>query len=134
MATQASIVYSDMYRDMNSSKFVIFDCKDKDLNGRVGYVDWCDNVIVHALICPKGTSDFSKGVPMLVCPKTMEPMHKISKSMVDRYNRKPKLDYCDVVLCHWRKGRDNFQIKVHHNVLRKVCQVHRNQDTFPAQA
>ena len=64
----------------------------------------------------------------------MEPMHKIPTSMIDWYNRKPKLDYCDTVLCHWRKGGDNFQIKVHHNVLRKILQVYGNQDTYPAQA
>ena len=46
----------------------------------------------------------------------------------------PKLDYSDVVFCHWRKGGDNFQIKVHHNVLCKILQVYGNQDTYPAQA
>ena len=64
----------------------------------------------------------------------MEPMHKIPKSMVHRYNIKPKLDYCDVVLCHWRKDEDYFQIKIYHPVIRKIRQVHRNQDTCPAQA
>ena len=134
VATQASIVYNDMYRDKSTSKFVITDCIDKDLNGRVGYVDWYDSVKVHALVCPKGTSDFSKGVPMLVCPKSMEPMHKMPKSMVHRYNREPKLEYSNVVLGHWEEGGESFQIRVHHNVLRYITQVYGNQGTYPAQA
>ena len=36
VATQTLIVYNDRYRDTNSRKFVISDCKDKHLNGRVG--------------------------------------------------------------------------------------------------
>ena len=134
VATQASIVYNDMYRDKSTSKFVITDCIDKDLNGRVGYIDWYDSVKVHALVCPKGTSDFSKGVPMLVCPKSMEPMHKVLTSRLHRYNREPKLEYSNVVLGHWEEGGESFQIRVHHNVLRYITQMYGIQGTYPAQA
>ena len=60
---QAKNVYSEMYRSTKCSQFILSDTGNDQLDGRIGFVDWYDeiNVGYHAMICPQGSSNFRDG-------------------------------------------------------------------------
>jgi hypothetical protein len=118
---QAKNVYSEMYRSTKCSQFILSDTGNDQLDGRIGFVDWYDeiNVGYHAMICPQGSSNFRDGVPLMVKPENMESMTQVSP---DKYNKNPKRDDYNVVTENVMPGKDgeHFTVKLRHDVFQNI--------------
>ena len=88
---QASSNYNDIYRDRKSSQFILCDTGNVHLDGRVGYVDWFDEIHVkyRVLVCQKEFSDYENTVPMTLKPKKMESVVTVNNR---NYNKEAKQD------------------------------------------
>lgn len=102
--SQASSVYNDMYRDRKSSQFILCDTGNPHLDGRVGYVDWFDEIHVkyHVLVCGKGFSDYENTVPMTLRPENMESVVTVNKQ---KYNKEAKQDNSTVGIKNFLPNR-----------------------------
>ena len=125
IANQASIVYNDMYRDHEFSKFILCDTRNDQLNGKIGFVDWYDSnkTEFHVLLCHDGSSSFDRGTPATAKTEHMESVKKVKLS---EYNKKPKRDDCHVEINNSLiNGTCKIlQVRVRHDVLEHVCKLH----------
>lgn len=123
--SQASSVYNDMYRDRKSSQFILCDTGNPHLDGRVGYVDWFDEIHVkyHVLVCGKGFSDYENTVPMTLRPENMESVVTVNKQ---KYNKEAKQDNSTVGIKNFlpNKSDEMFRVKVRHDAFRYICKIH----------
>ena len=120
----AKIVYNEMYRNTLSGKFVVTDIDDKNLNGRIGYIDYYDEKKLgyRTIICSEGSSNVNTGFPMFMKTEFMNPWTQIQHSQYNA-NAIQKEVSIEVDLPP-HLNRDPHHVTVREEVLRKICGVH----------
>lgn len=97
LLTQAKRVYNEMFRNEETSKFVIVDLENKHLDGRTGRITSYDSIAAgyRVRIDPKRSDSGKDFHNMLLKPETM----KMTKTVpLQAYNNVPKLDVTTVSL------------------------------------
>ena len=126
---QASTVYNNVYRDRESSQFILTDTGIDQLDGRIGYIDSYNEVWVgyHSLLCERGSSNRNKSTSLFV--KT-EHMSAVKSFLPRKYNKEAKKKEFSVGVHNLLPHTDGgvFEVKFCHDIFSHICKVHQTPE------